>query len=139
VKKTGLLLALLLTAFSVWAQGTELSIASYTIDDQDIANEFDSAIVKWENQRVSRSETVYGLEIKLHKTSTNSVETIILTEGVYAGGYTIYFNTVVFQRNPEMRFRCEYYGDSDVRLIALYDTNSESRDPYAVLELRTGG
>ncbi|MDR0322336.1 MAG: hypothetical protein LBI28_12615 [Treponema sp.] len=145
-KELGLLFAILLMSFSVWAQERELNVVNYIIDGQNITTEFNNAIIRWESKKVVRIDIygdnynaiVYELEIRLHNISTNSIETIILTEGNYTGSYGIYFNNVIFPRNLENVFRCEYYEGSEdnIRAIYFYDTGSESRYAYATLELR---
>jgi hypothetical protein len=146
MKKIGILFAIFLLTYSIWAQDTKLNIVKYTIDGENITDEFKDAIIKWESKKIVKidiygdnyNETVYELEVKLNNADVNSIETIILTEGSLAGGYAIYFSNVIFPRNPEKAFRCEYYEgiEDKSRIIYFYDTNSESRYAYAVLELR---
>ena len=148
MKKVFFLIGILFASIGLWAQETKLSIVNYTIGDTNIMNEFNGAVIKWNNKKVVKTdiygdkynETVYELEIKLHNANTKSTETIKLAEGTYAGTYGIYFSNVVFPRSPEKKFRSEYYEDHEDNSISiyLYDINSESRAPYVILELREG-
>jgi hypothetical protein len=117
MKKVFFVIITTLLAYSAWAQNTKLKIVSFTINEKNITNEFNQVIIKWNNRNVVKkdsngfnyNETVYELEIKLYNVNTKSAETIILTEGLYAGGTTIYFDNVIFPRNPEKKLKCEYW------------------------------
>jgi len=147
MKRAVIAATILLCVYPAWAQQIELNIVNYTINGENVTGEYSSATIKWESKRAVRTNRygedftidVYELEIRLHKLDAESIENIILTEGHYTGGYNSFtFDTVIFPRNPEIIFRCGYYEDMDDRSrgIHFYDTNSESRQAYAVLELR---
>jgi len=130
----------------LWGQSSKLNIVNYTIGTLNITNEYNNASVVLKSKQVVKKniyneqykETVYELEILLNGKNNNSIEKILLTEGEYAGDYNIYFNNVVFPRYQEKKFNCEYYKDADDNsiLLCFYDTDSKSRNPYVILELK---
>jgi hypothetical protein len=148
MKKVVFIVIIFLCVYQAWAQNTKLNIANYTIGTLNVTNEYNDAVIVWRSKQVVKTnlydeqyyERVYELEIQLNSKNNNPVEKILLTEGGYAGGYAIYFDNVVFPRYQEKRFRGEYYesheDDSLTRLLYFYDTDSKSKDPYVILELK---
>lgn len=131
---------------NIAAQDAVYTVVQYCIGMTDFAKEFDTAAITWSDEKVVKknqygeeySETGYKLELKLQNTTTKSIETILFTGGAYAGGYSIYFENVVFPRNREMQLRCEYYenSESNTIVLSLYDKDSQSNVPYVILELK---
>jgi len=145
MKRTFFFIVIFLMAFSAWAQFSKLFIINYTIDGKNITDEFTGVDIKWGSKEVVKkdsygddhNETVYDLEIKLYNADKRTIEIIILTEGVYGGGTSIYFENGIFLRNPRNIFQCQYYEDpgrkgSD---ISFYEVNSEYRNAYAILRI----
>jgi len=146
MKRIVVTIAILLCISPLWPQETNLVIANYKIDGQNITNEYTDATVKWEYNKIPHPSkyseysdfTIYKLEIRLHKINTDSVETVILDEGLYTGGFNSFtFETVTFPRVPEKTFHCAYYEslENPSRVLYFYDTNSDNKYAFAVLEL----
>lgn len=150
MKKAPLSLLFLFATSATWAQGYTSVVDSHIINGTDVTHEYSDAVLTLDSEetKVLNSygdgyipATVYELEIKLNDAGGNHVETIVANDGAYAGGYAIYFDSAVFQHIPGMEFRVEYYqqnsedNSSVLTTLYFYDTDSDSTDPYAVLEL----
>ena len=147
MKKAVIAAGLVLVTVLAYAQEAKLSIANYRINEKDITAEYEKANIKWGFKKVitknsygeDREVDTYEIEVKLYKTNTGLTETIIVTEGLYSGGYNSFtFGKVIFPRIPEMAFSSDYGEglEDDYKVFHFYDKSSESKRPYATLILR---